>query len=61
MPGTPPQALTSTLRGRGGYFGGQGGLTGGGFGMPFDPTSNSESDPISSLLKQILGGGGGSF
>jgi hypothetical protein len=59
MPGPNPQAMTSTLRGKGGYFGGQGGLTGGGFGLPFDPTSNAASDPITTLLQKLLGGGGG--
>lgn len=54
-----PQALTSTLRGAGGMFGGQGGLTGGGLGMPFDPTSNQDSDPINTLMKLLSQGGGG--
>jgi hypothetical protein len=56
LPGPNPQALTSTLRGSGGMFGSQGGLQGGGFGLPFDPTSNQESDPISSLLKLLQKG-----
>jgi hypothetical protein len=61
IPGPSPASLTSTLRGRGGVYGSQGGLQGGGFGLPFDPTSNQKSDPISDLLKQLLGGGGGAF
>lgn len=35
-------------------LGGSGGLTGGGLGVPFDPTSNQKSDPISSLM-ELLG------
>lgn len=58
LPSESPMALTSTLRSRG-LFGGAGGLTGGGLGVPFDPTSNSQSDPINTLLKKLLGGGGG--
>ncbi len=56
MPGVGPQALTSTLRSKG-VFGASGGLQGGGFGLPFDPTSNQQSDPITSLLQKLLGGG----
>ncbi len=40
-------------------FGSSGGLKGGGLGMPFDPTSNQKSNPIDTLLQQLLGGGGG--
>lgn len=52
MAGVSPEALTSVLRGRG-NFGGLGGLTEGGFGMPFDPTSNQKSDPIEGLLSTL--------
>lgn len=37
-------------------FGGARGQTRGGLGVPMDPTSNYASDPISDLLKKILGG-----
>lgn len=39
-------------------FGQAGGLKGGGLGVPLDPASNQESDPISQLIKMITGGGG---
>ena len=56
LPKPSPTALTSTMRGLGGHFGGQSGLTGGGFGLPFDPTSNNKSDPILTLLQKLQGG-----
>lgn len=40
-------------------FGGHGGLTGGGLGVPLDPQSNDASDPISSLIQLLLKGQGG--
>jgi hypothetical protein len=60
MPQMPMEALTSTLRGRG-NFGGAGGLTQGGFGLPFDPTSNQQSDPISGLLSMLKKPSNGAF
>lgn len=36
-----------------GLYGGLGGLRGGGLGVPLDPTSNAESDPISSLIMAL--------
>lgn len=42
-----------------GLFGSSGGLTGGGLGVPLDPQSNQASDPISTLIKLLSGGGGG--
>ena len=48
-----PQLAMSRL------FGSQGGLKGGGLGVPMDPMSNQLSDPITDLLKKILGGDGG--
>ena len=56
LPKPSPTALTSTMRGLGGHFGTQGGLSGGGFGLPFDPTSNNKSDPILTLLQKLQGG-----
>lgn len=35
-------------------YGAAGGLQGGGLGVPLDPTSNQESDPISSLIQSLL-------
>jgi hypothetical protein len=55
MASASPQALTSTLRNKG-VYGGPSGLTQGGFGLPFDPTSNNKSDPIQFLIQQLLGG-----
>jgi hypothetical protein len=55
MASASPQALTSTLRNKGAY-GGPSGLTQGGFGLPFDPTSNNKSDPIQFLIQQLIGG-----
>lgn len=40
-------------------FGSMGGLKGGGLGVPLDPVSNQESDPITMLLQKLRGGGGG--
>lgn len=53
MPGVSPTAMTSTRRSA---YGGLGGLTGGGFGLPLDPTSNQASDPITTLISQMLKG-----
>jgi hypothetical protein len=40
-------------------FGSQGGLLGGGLGEAFDPTPDEATDPIDTLLKKLMGGGGG--
>ena len=44
--------MTSKLArpGGGSLYGSAGGLQGGGLGVPFDPTSDLESDPISTLM-----------
>lgn len=61
-PGPGSLAKPAALRS---LFGGQGGLTGGGLGLPLDPTSNQSSDPISTLMQLLKqggsGGGGGYF
>lgn len=36
-----------------GLYGGMGGLTGGGLGMPSDPTSNAASNPIDTLIQLL--------
>lgn len=54
--GMGPENLAKPLRLRG-FHGSQGGLTGGGFGLPFDPISNQDSDPISSLIEQLMKSG----
>lgn len=54
--GMSPENLAKPLRLRG-FYGSQGGLTGGGFGLPFDPISNQDSDPISSLIEQLMKSG----
>lgn len=43
----------------GSMFGKMGGLKGGGLGLPFDPQSDAQSDPISKLMMMLKGGGGG--
>lgn len=40
-------------------FGSQGGLRGGGLGVPLDPVSNQMSDPISLLIEQLMKQSGG--
>ena len=55
MGGSPDVGSLATPRLRG-LFGGAGGLTEGGLGVPLDPTSDLESDPISTLLKLLQGG-----
>ena len=40
----------------GGLYGMAGGLKGGGLGMALDPTSDQKSDPITTLIKALLGG-----
>jgi hypothetical protein len=61
--GQPPQGpsvnsplppIVSQARQRS-LMGGLGGLTMGGLGVPFDPTSNQKSDPISSLMELLKG------
>ena len=47
--------LTSSMGG--GLYGKSGGLQGGGLGVPFDPTSNAQSDPISTLLQLLMRSG----
>jgi len=37
-----------------GLFGSAGGLQGGGLGVPLDPISNQQSDPISSLIESLM-------
>ena len=49
---SPNMGSSATPRLRG-LFGGQGGLTGGGLGVPLDPISNSTSDPIDTLLSSL--------
>lgn len=56
MADTGAMSLAKPLRLRG-FHGKAGGLTGGGFGMPFDPVSDEQSDPISSLIEQLLQSG----
>lgn len=51
--GTPDIGSMATPRSQG-VYGGPGGLTGGGFGVPLDPTSNAQSDPIDTLIKYLL-------
>jgi hypothetical protein len=61
MPGPDPNAFVAPLSSKlrsGGMFGSMGGLQGGGLGMPFDPTANEQSDPISTLLQLLKAGGG---
>jgi hypothetical protein len=41
---------------RGRIFGKQGGLQGGGLGMPLDPMANEASDPIAMLMQLLQGG-----
>lgn len=41
---------------QGHMYGRQGGLQGGGLGLPLDPTPNEESDPINLLMKLLSGG-----
>lgn len=38
-----------------GLYGSLGGLQGGGLGLPLDPTSNQQSDPISTLIQMLSG------
>lgn len=58
--GSPSVGSMATPRLRG-LFGSSGGLQGGGLGVPLDPTSNDASPDISSLIAQLLKGGGGQF
>lgn len=61
MPGGAPGISLAKPRGMGALFGAQGGLQGGGLGLPFDPISNQKSPDISgliSLLKKGSGSGG---
>lgn len=60
MPPIGPGDLSRPIAMRG-LLGSQGGLTGGGLGVPFDPVANQKSDPISSLIQllQRRNGGGG--
>lgn len=50
---TQPVPGQAKLRGPS-LFGSQGGLQGGGLGVPLNPTNSTQSDPISSLIKQLL-------
>lgn len=56
MPFNPMRgpSAASMVSSRGALFGSQGGLQGGGLGVPLDPTSNSQSDPISTLISQLM-------
>lgn len=40
-----------------GLLGSQGGLSGGGLGLPFDPVADEKSDPIALLMAQLMGQG----
>lgn len=51
MPGPSPVTLANPAKR--GMFGSLGGLQGGGLGLPLDPTSNVESDPISGLIELL--------
>lgn len=53
----PVASLARPMGGSGSLYGGLGGLKGGGLGVPLDPISNQASDPISTLLKLLQGGG----
>lgn len=59
MPFQPlDQAEGSTLTNpQGSLFGSAGGLKGGGLGVPLDPTSNQQSDPIAFLMRLLKGQG----
>lgn len=60
MPFTPmgsPDVGSMATPQSNGLFGSLGGLKGGGLGLPLDPMSNQLSDPISMLLKRVMGGG----
>lgn len=57
LPFTPlagPDAVSQASPVRRSLYGGQRGLTGGGLGVPLDPVSNDQSDPISSLIAMLL-------
>lgn len=54
MPGVSPGLLAAPKRR---LFGGSGGLTGGGLGVPMGSTTGAESDPITSLLRLLQQGG----
>jgi hypothetical protein len=52
----PSPAFQTPRRQRGALFGSQGGLKGGGLGVPLDPVANQQSDPIATLIKLLNGG-----
>lgn len=57
-PMSSPNVGSLTTPVGGGLYGGAGGLTGGGLGVPLDPISNQQSSPLDMLLQIIKGNGG---
>lgn len=54
----PPQGVMpfNPMGSQRGLFGRMGGLMGGGLGVPFDPVSNAQSNPLSSLIAALFSG-----
>lgn len=57
IPFTPMGDTSGVSLAKGRLFGRQGGLTGGGLGVPLDPVADESQDPISTLIKLLMGGG----
>lgn len=57
IPFAPMGDTSGVSLAKGRLFGRQGGLTGGGLGVPLDPVADEAQDPISTLIKLLMGGG----